>query len=179
MANPRLLRAAVVALALASSTGCTIGPIYARHVAGRIFDRETQQPIAGVEVFMSYEVYQHIYGGNSYDDLRWTTTDDEGRFEFAGHWAITRCTFLSGTQSDPDLRWLHPAYGFYAIENNPFRSEKRDWDNLQLVMPRDEFFINLVNQGPDLLSLCSNAVDCHRACEVWFGDSERCKRIGP
>ena len=177
MADRRLLTVVAAAWALASSTACTLGPIYTHHVAGQIVDRKTRQPIAGAEVFMSYEVYDTLISGNYYADLRWTSTDQDGRFEFPGHWAFDFAGPFFATRSEPDLRWTHPQYGIDAISHGGHRERKPayDWDKLELTMTRDELFINNVNSGGNLC--IDDSMDCYRACQVWFGDAERCRRL--
>ncbi len=170
------------------AAACSHGRVWAPRVAGRIVDKETRQPIAGAPVFASYLIdsWGKFEGGSMSCcvELNWTKTNTDGRFEFPAHWMHPRGSVLDSIPSYPELHWLHPGYGREALEYWPFgegaeKYRDRVWENLELEMSRQEWFIRAVNEGKDFGYICGSRVDCWVACEAWFGGEEEClKRSG-
>jgi hypothetical protein len=135
MADPRLLTSALtLALLACALTACAIGPIWARRLEGRVIDTGTGLPVPGVEVFASYVAVPLLTGAGQADfDYHFTTTDAQGHFAIAGHFASQAWRFLSWTRPNPDVWLLHRSYGklLYSY-STASQALPDDWQNLEL-----------------------------------------------
>jgi hypothetical protein len=105
----RTIRWLVVAL-LASACVPSPGPFRLQEVSGRVVDRDTGAPLAGVEVIESFRgagapgATQPVY------HARWTTSDADGGFHFPDAVAPSARMWVLKTYA-PTYLYFHPLYG--------------------------------------------------------------------
>ena len=94
MAHLRLLAVAIALVSAASTLSCSrcsgSRSVEVPRLAGQILDERTGKPIEGMTVYQVYSTFNKMMVGAAHEgggerDERWTTTDAEGRFEFAAH----------------------------------------------------------------------------------------------
>ena len=116
MADLRLLKRWFVrGIASVLLAGCTLGPIWAREVRGRVVDRETQKPVAGAEVFVGKERFiPNVFDAERIPDhYRWAATDEDGRFVIPGRLQIRPAIGCTPFQFDVVL--YHQDYGAHQV----------------------------------------------------------------
>ena len=185
MADPRLLTSwLALALVTCALSACAIGPIWARRLEGRVIDAGTGQPVPGVEVFASYVAVPLLTGaGNADFDYHFTTTDAQGHFAIAGHFASQAWRFLSWTRSKPDFWLVHRSYGDLLYEySTASQGLPADWQSLELRIRPNEDSLRVLSKpenAGDLGPCLSYDPDaCRRACVVWWGSLDVCERYG-
>ena len=167
------MRAALLALFATSLLGCTIGPLWSPRVAGRIVDKETGQPVVGAVVSATWGMNDAAkWEGGSHTccyRVASTLTDAEGRFELPGRVEIFRPMPLTWLERNPDLTWIHPAYGMGSVS----RDSEVDRSALELEVVRNEAEIARINASGEA-PFCYGSADCWQACRVWYGGDEAC-----
>lgn len=123
---------------LSSLLSCSIGPIWARELRGRVVDHATKQPVSNVEVFLSWRVVGVFV--NSTIGTRWATTDENGDFVMPGKfqmWFVPVALMKEGPPADGIL--YHPDYGIsyllYTRDQNAF---PRWPEGSHKIRPQDE-----------------------------------------
>lgn len=138
MVDLRVLARCVALCALPLVSGCALGPIYAPRLEGRVTDARDGTPVAGA-LIVAFYTYQHAYNW----DVRWTETDEVGRFVVPAHFAMIwgLRTFLADT-GGPEILIAHPSYGDFVrseddreewvgLQKLDLRIERKDWRSVE------------------------------------------------
>ena len=144
--------------------GCSVGPIWAKEIHGRVVDHETKEPVSGVEVFFSYVLGDMWSTGVK--GTRWATTNDEGRFLIEGRFMVWFQPFALMASRPPKVELYHPNYGIvprdFSTETFPdLPSEPIEiWPEIELVTER--------RARCEISFMCDDLTDggCERLLEV-------------
>jgi hypothetical protein len=161
----------------ALQAGCTLGPIWARHLDGRVVDARTGDPIPGATVFASFEVS----GGMGFTsarttNTRWTTTDSDGRFVLTGRFAVWPDT-LAAFKNAPTVDVFHPDYGLSVTAFGGHRGRHfPGWRGLVLEVEPSVLDLDQLLENHRTLSLCHGLDNhaCRHLCRVAYGEAAPC-----
>jgi hypothetical protein len=163
---------------LGVTSGCALGPIYARRVEGKVVEKATGKPVAGAEVFAGYEV---SWGNHSeVIDWHWTTTAADGSFAIPGHVKLILGPPVSRTERYPFFLAVHPKYGTFSQGFGGSAAE--DFPGWRSIVFEIEPSLSreLFEEPHNWAGLCSGLSKeaCDRMCAVAFGTLEECYRGG-
>jgi len=174
----------VVIVVIAVLSGCGLVPRWSPRVEGRLFDARTGDPIEGAEIFAGY-LFVSFNTAVPYD-VRWTTTDVDGRFAIPGHLRGPSPSILAKISSLPHFNVLHPEYGYFQFHFDTeylygFPAlEFPGYRNLEFRIEPSELELQIATTPDFYLRMCpSRDRDlCVRACEVAYGSLEPCFEAG-
>jgi len=161
MADLRLLIRLGAAILLAGAGACALGPIWAEGIRGQVVDRRTGDPVAGAEVFVAYDME---HATSSYPvDVRWVTTDDQGRFEIPGRVSMMLGPPFSWTVDQYFILVLHPDFGSHGVNEELFESFPSGRIEIE---PEDT--VKFFEHPSGWVSLCGGLTSeaCDRICEM-------------
>jgi len=138
-----------LAFALLGLVGCvpSPGPFHLAEVDGQLIDRDSQQPIAGAEIFQVYRGGGAPGSDPTVYSSRWTQTDALGSFHFASQIAPSARMWV--------LRTYGPRYDFYHPEYGLVRGPTTDEAEVTLEASRDQ----AEQRRMDLQVFCNSTAD--------------------
>lgn len=175
----RLGRLALISLLLLA-TGCSVAPIYARRIEGRVVEWKTGKPVAGAEVFAAYQG-THARGNRAYTiDWRWTTSAEDGSFAIPGHFKLNLIPPDGQTEPHPVFIILHREYGKqWRSFGGDAAQDFPGWREIVLEIERGPGSF-LFAETHRWSSLCRGLSEgaCDRMCVVAYGSLEACYEGG-
>ncbi len=178
MAGLRLLTVVLLVLvSLGVAARCDGKPFVAPRIAGRIVDKRTGQPVAGMTVFVWYE-YDVTWSaepkGGGFG-TRWQETDAEGRFDFPEQVAAENVSSQVRVAPRPAFVLLDREYGSPEVHlpDNPAQ-----WSNVEFRIEPDRMTLEWI-RGRETSLLCGGPWGHEAAehcCQVAWG--KRCQDVG-
>ncbi len=180
MAGLRLLTVVFLVLAVLGVAGrCEGKPFVAPRIAGRIVDKRTGQPVAGMTVFVWYE-YDVTWSaepkGGGFG-TRWQETDAEGRFDFPEQVAAERVSRQVRVEPVPNVQLLHRDYGrpLVLLPDDPTQ-----WSNVEFRIEPDRMTLEWIRDtrahGARICGGPWGQEAYQHCCEVAWG--KRCEDVG-
>ncbi len=177
MAGLRLLAVVFgLLVSLGAAERCEAGPFVAPRITGRIVDKRTGQPVAGMTVFVWYE-YDVTWSaepkGGGFG-TRWQETDAEGRFDFPEQVAAENVSRQVRVYPRPEFVLLHRDYGSPEVD---LPKDPAQWSNVEFRIEPDRMTLEWIG-NKEYDSLCAGTWS-HEAgehcCQVAFGRA--CKDV--
>ena len=157
-------------LALAAALAAC-APLHAPRVAGRVADAATGAPVAGGEIFTSYDV------GTGDEGDRWATTDAEGRFDFEPY-VLARWypQYLVAVRPRPFVLFVDRRYGAFSLR---LPADEARWSQLEFHLSPEPASLESMKSPAGWRALCPGLrrAVCQRVCEVAYQDRALCETL--
>jgi hypothetical protein len=134
-----------------------VGPCVSPSIEGRVLDSTDERPLAGVEVFVTYDYHSCglVFGGSSKPiATQWATTDEEGGFSVSAR-LLLKVPACGWIDRRPDFFVYHREVGLQLAERKPAKESAPP----TLLLSVDSSRINWSSCSPLTRSGCRHYCD--------------------